>query len=79
MINYSLLFVILFCWGRDQSAQGLCWFMFLEWLGEFCMVCGAHLFVLSNDTQAGLKPEVAVVVAAAAARNDYKFSQCNVM
>jgi hypothetical protein len=35
------------------------------------MVCGAHLFVLSIDTQAGL--ELVAVV-----RNGAKFSQCDV-
>jgi hypothetical protein len=39
------------------------------------VVCGAHLFVLSVDVQAGLE---LVAVAAAAARNGAKFSQCNV-
>jgi hypothetical protein len=41
------------------------------------MMCSAHLFVLSNDTQAGFEP--VVVAAAAAVRNDSKFSQCNVV
>jgi hypothetical protein len=48
------------------------------------MVCGVHLFVLSNDHQAGLEPAEAVVVVAVAAvaaavmvtalRNGSKFS-----
>jgi hypothetical protein len=29
VFDYSLLFVIQFCWGENQPAQGLCWFMFL--------------------------------------------------
>jgi hypothetical protein len=44
-------------------------------------VCGSHLFVPSNDEQAGLELlELAVVAmaAAVAARNGSKFSQCNV-
>jgi hypothetical protein len=41
-----------------------------EWLGEFCMMLGAHLFGLLNVSQAGLEP-VAVVPL-------HLFSQCNV-
>jgi hypothetical protein len=62
---------LLFSFVReDQSAQGLCWFMFLEVDRGF--PCGAHLFVLSVDAQAGLEPEAVM------ARNGIKFSQCNV-
>jgi hypothetical protein len=42
------------------------------------MVHGAYLFVLSNDEQAVLEPEVLAVVATAV-RNGSKFSQCDVM
>jgi hypothetical protein len=42
--------------------------MFLGWLGEFCVVHGAHLFVLSNDVQTGLE----LVAAAASVRNGSK-------
>jgi hypothetical protein len=42
------------------------------------VVCGAHLFVLSIDAQAGLEP-VVVAVATAVARNGIKFSQCNMV
>jgi hypothetical protein len=49
----------------------------------FHIVCGAHLFVLSNDKQSGLESEAvaaaAVVVVAAVARNGSKFSQYNVV
>jgi hypothetical protein len=75
MQDYSLLFVIQFCWEGDQSAQGLCWFCSLGWLGELCMVHGAHLFVLSNDKQAGLElVAVLAAVAVAAVKNGSKFS-----
>jgi hypothetical protein len=37
------------------------------------MVHGAHLFVLSIDTQAGLEPAVVVE------RNGTKFFQCNLL
>jgi hypothetical protein len=39
------------------------------------VVCVAHLFILSNDEQAGLEP---LATVAATVRNDFKFSQCNV-
>jgi hypothetical protein len=39
-------------------------------------VCGAYLFVLSNDAQAGLWP---AAVAVAAVRNRSKLSWCNVV
>jgi hypothetical protein len=45
-------------------------------------VCGAHLFVLSIDAQAGLELAVMVVVMAAAVaafKSASKFSQCNVV
>jgi hypothetical protein len=42
----------------------------MGWIGDSCVVNGAHLFVLSVDMQAGLEQ--------AAARNGAKFSQCNV-
>jgi hypothetical protein len=38
-------------------------------------MCGAHLFGLSNVSQAGLEPAVATKVAVAV----LKFSQCNVL
>jgi hypothetical protein len=38
------------------------------------MVCGAHLFILSIDAQAGLE---LVAMAAAVGRIGTKFSQCN--
>jgi hypothetical protein len=42
------------------------------------MVCGAHLFVLSNEEQTGLELTAAAeVVMTAAVRNGSKFSQCN--
>jgi hypothetical protein len=78
VLDYSSLFVIQFC-GAYQSAQGLC--LFIPGVaGVFCVVCSAHLFVLSNDMQADLEPaEVADVVVVAAVRNGSKFSQCNVV
>jgi hypothetical protein len=43
-----------------MGCAGLCsW----GWLGEFCVVCSAHLFVLSNYVQAGLDLVVMVVAA----------------
>jgi hypothetical protein len=60
-----------------RSWAGLC---SQGWLVEFCVVCGTHLFVLSNDAQADLRLVVAVVVVVvvvAAVRNGSKFSQCN--
>jgi hypothetical protein len=44
--------------------------MFLGVDGEFCMLHGAHLFVLSIDEQTGLE----LAVAAVAVRNGAKFS-----
>jgi hypothetical protein len=46
-----------------------------EWLGGFHMMCGTHLFGLSNVLEAGLEPALAAEVAVAA----LKFSQCNVL
>jgi hypothetical protein len=58
-------------WGlRGQSAQGLCWFI-PGWLGEFHLMCDAHLFGLFNVSPAGLEPVAASAVAVAA----LKFSQ----
>jgi hypothetical protein len=68
--------------GVDQFAQGLCWLMFPRWIGVFHVMCSAHLFVLSNDMQAGFELAALVVVvveAATAVRNGSKFSQYNVM
>jgi hypothetical protein len=69
----SLLFVIQFCWvggfSLPRSCAGLC---SQGWIGEFHVVHGAYLFVLSVDTQAGLEP----VAVAAAVRNGTRFSQC---
>jgi hypothetical protein len=45
------------------------------WIGDSYMVCGANLFVLSIDMQAGLEAAEGV---AAAVRNGTKFSQCKV-
>jgi hypothetical protein len=44
-------------------------------------VCGAHLFVLSTDAQAGLEQAalVAVAMVVAAAINGTKFSQCSAL
>jgi hypothetical protein len=58
---------------ENQPAQGLCRFIFLGVDGVLCVVHGAHLFVLSNDKQAGLEPAAAVVKYGA------NFSQCNVV
>jgi hypothetical protein len=45
------------------------------WIGEFHLVCGAHLFVLSIDMQAALElVAVAEAVVAVAVRNGAKFS-----
>jgi hypothetical protein len=76
MLAYSsLLFSFV---GGDQSAQGLCWLIFLEVAWE--VLHGAYLFVLSNDKQAVLELLAMVaeaVAAAAAVRNGSKISQCN--
>jgi hypothetical protein len=52
-------------------------------MGEFCMACVAHLFVLSNDSQACLElvaaAVVVVVVVVAAVRNGSRFLQSNVL
>jgi hypothetical protein len=46
------------------------------------MVCGAHLFILSVDMQAGLEvvaaAAAALAVVAAVGRNGANFSQCSV-
>jgi hypothetical protein len=43
-------------------------------------VHGTHLFLLSNDEQAGLEAAAVVVAASASAvRNGFKFSQYNVV
>jgi hypothetical protein len=52
--------------GCGGLSQGL--------LGEFHVVCSAHLLVLSNDAQAGLEPVVVVAVVAVAAVSGSKFS-----
>jgi hypothetical protein len=77
MFDYSLLFVIQFCWvggiNQPRGCTGLCT---RGPMGESCVVCGAHLFVLSIDMQAGLEPAAMSLVAA---RNGTKFSQCSMM
>jgi hypothetical protein len=67
------MFVIQFCWGKSVCPRGCAAFCSLGRIGEFCVVHGAHLFVLSIDAQAGLE---VVVVVAVVARNDTKFSTC---
>jgi hypothetical protein len=47
-----------------------------EWLGEYHVTLGAHLFGLLNVSQAGLEPVVLVVQVVAAV---HLFSQCNVV
>jgi hypothetical protein len=39
------------------------------------MVCGTHLFVLSNGVQAGLEPEVAVEMVGSGSSSDDKWFQ----
>jgi hypothetical protein len=56
--------------GGGESAQRLCWFILGE-LREFCMTCGAHLFVLSNVSQAGLELAVAAAVVVMVAALPY--------
>jgi hypothetical protein len=53
VLDYSLLFVIQFCWGWRESSlpRGCAGFCSQGWIGEFHMVCGAHLFGLPIDTQ----------------------------
>jgi hypothetical protein len=77
VIEYSLLFVIqlFFFLGGGLSLPKGCASLSQGWLGEFCVMRGAHLFGLSNVLQAGLEPAVAAEVAVAA----LKFSQCNVL
>jgi hypothetical protein len=66
---------LFFCFvGSDQPAQGLRWFMFWGWLREPLLVCCAHLFILSIDSQACL--ELAAKEEVASGRNDANFSQC---
>jgi hypothetical protein len=72
VLDYSsLLMCFIFVGGGIQSARGLCWFIFLgAWVGELCMVPGAHLLLLPIHAQAGLEPVVAE-------RNGTNFSQCS--
>jgi hypothetical protein len=72
MLLYSSLFVIQFCLG-ESVCLGAVLVVILRGDGVLCLVHGSHLFVLSNDEQAGLEmTEVAAVV-----RNGSKFSQHN--
>jgi hypothetical protein len=63
----------LFCYSGFFGAGSVCPGSLLvypwDWLGEFCMMHGTHLFGLSNVSQAGLEPAVAAL----------KFSQCIVL
>jgi hypothetical protein len=70
MLDYSLLFVIQFCWRWSVCPRAV----LVKFLGEFCILHSAHLFALSNDMQAGLESVAAVV---AAVKNGSKFSQDN--
>jgi hypothetical protein len=68
MFDYSLLFFS-FVGGQislPRDCTGLC---SQEWIGEFCVVCGVHLFILPIDVQADLEQ------AAAAGKNGTHFSQ----
>jgi hypothetical protein len=58
VLDYNLLFVIQFFWGGVSLPRGCAGLCSRSWLGEFCVVCGAHLFVLLNDAEAGLGPVV---------------------
>jgi hypothetical protein len=81
MLDYSLLFVIQFCLGGDQSAQGLCLFLFPGVDRGFPHGVWCSPVFLSIDVQAGLEPVAAVVmvvVVAAVGRNGTKYSQYNV-
>jgi hypothetical protein len=54
VLDYSLLLMVVSFAGAGgiQSAQGLHWIIFLGWdgmgvwVGEPCMLCDAHLFLL---------------------------------
>jgi hypothetical protein len=73
-LQFSVCYLVF--WGWGQSAQGLCWFFWGEgWLHEFHIMHDAHLFGLSNVSQAGLEPVAAAAVVVAA----LKFSFCNSM
>jgi hypothetical protein len=49
-LDYTLLFMVFSFAGRVQSAMGLCWIIFLRWVGEPRMVHDAHHFLLQFDT-----------------------------
>jgi hypothetical protein len=73
MLTYSLLFVFHFVvGGSDCPGAALVYVPGED--GESSLVCGAHLFILSIDAQAGLE---LVAMAAAVGRIGTKFSQCN--
>jgi hypothetical protein len=75
MLDYSSLFFIQFFLGGVNLPSD-CAGLSQGWLGEFCVMSGAHLFVLSNILQAGLELAAVVVVVVVAVAST-KFSQCN--
>jgi hypothetical protein len=53
---FSSLFILqVFLWGYCQSAQGAVLDFSGGWQGEYRVLLGAHLFGLSNVSQAGLE------------------------
>jgi hypothetical protein len=75
VLDYSSLSVTQFCWVGISLTRGCAGLCSQGWIREFYVVHGAHLFVLSIDTQAGLQlAAVVAVVAVAAVRNGSNFS-----
>jgi hypothetical protein len=76
MLGYSSLFVVQFCWGGGSVCLRavLVYVPGGGWGSSTWCVTFTCLFC--QIKQAGLEP-VAVLAAATAMRNGYKFSQCN--
>jgi hypothetical protein len=59
-------------WGGSVCPEAALVYVPEEWVGESCVIHGAHLFVLPIDAQAGLEPSLAV-----AEKKGANFSQCS--
>jgi hypothetical protein len=70
VLDYNLLFVIQFCLGGCQSAQGLCWFMFPVVAGG--VLCGLWCSPVCSVKWCWGR----FGAGGAAVRNGSKFSQC---
>jgi hypothetical protein len=73
VLVFSSLFLFRCFFGGGSVCPGDYTGLSQGWMGEYRKTLGAHLFGLSNVSQAGLEPAVVVALVAV-----HLFSQCNV-